>query len=255
MAVVTVPTTRRSVSTGVQAIRRSQPAQAIVTAPRSKANARPQSGTRLSVGSQIRRGGSRSTPSWVEAPGSDPAGVLARIRRAQDGHLRLPSYAKALAQITAGQKTGHWIWYVWPCLAPLRPGTCQPSYLLPDLAAAQAYLCDDVLFARLCEITSVALEHLQQGIAPKVLFGSVTDSTKFFETMTFFAVAAAESEDMEKLKYFTSVLIDCRRKLESRTMEVIVSNFCLSKYKGVETSRQLLNMMQISPSEMTAQEN
>jgi len=166
--------------------------------------------------------------------------VLARIREAQDGKLRLPSYEKALSQIRAGAKTGHWIWYVWPCLATLRPGTSQPSFLLPDFAAAQAFLHDEVLLARLIEITTVAMEQLRRGVAPKVLFGGETDAGKFTETMTFFAVAAAENGDAEQLQFFAEALRACKRRLDPRTMGVVVETYNLPRYRDVVTTRQLL---------------
>lgn len=132
--------------------------------------------------------------------------VLARIRAAQD---RGSSYNRALKEIRDGQKKSHWIWYVWPTLAVLRPGTSRPEFLLPDLAAVQAYLLDEVLRQRLEEITVLATEHLQRragepnkigmsGVPLPVasqLFGSPTDADKFAECMTVFAAASAAAND------------------------------------------------------------
>merc|ERR1712025_573023 len=102
------------------------------------------------------------------------------------------------------------IWYVWPCLQPLRPGTSKPQYLLPDIASVCAYLADETLAARLEEITLVAVEYLRSGVKPHTLFGRV-DALKFHETMTFFAIAALEMCDIPRLRLFCAALEACSR--------------------------------------------
>ena len=83
----------------------------------------------------------------------------------------LPPYATALSEIRAGRKESHWIWYVWPSLAAVRPNVQLPQYLLPDLAAAQLYLEQADLRLRLLEISAAATAHLQAGVRPEHLFG------------------------------------------------------------------------------------
>merc|ERR1711881_364744 len=103
-------------------------------------------------------GGRSSAKAAAKRSSGGSESTLTRIRAAQD---KASSFNRALKEIRDGRKTGHWIWYVWPTLAALRPGTSRPDCLLPDLAAAQAYLLDEVLRQRLEEITAVATEHLQ----------------------------------------------------------------------------------------------
>lgn len=124
------------------------------------------------------------------------AAVIEGIRAAQERGLQqgrrfLPPYATALAEIAAGRKETHWIWYIWPSLAAVRPNVQLPQYLLPDLATARLYLEQDDLRARLLEISVAATEHLQAGVRPEQLFGRQHkyDVPKFHETMTAFAVA------------------------------------------------------------------
>ena len=122
--------------------------------------------------------------------------VLEGIRAAQDrglqhGRRTLPPYSTALAEIVAGRKDTHWIWFVWPSLQPVRPNVQLPQYLLPDLATAALYLEQPVLRQRLLEISAAATAHLNAGVAPSQLFGSQHryDAPKFHETMTAFLVA------------------------------------------------------------------
>lgn len=119
--------------------------------------------------------------------------VLARIRAAQDGAAgKSRSYTAALSEFRAGAKRGHYIWWIWPSLRGVR-STSRPDYELPSFACARAYLLDDVLRARLVEITEFATAHLAAGVSQKVLFGSMhsCDAPKFHEAMTLFAAAAA----------------------------------------------------------------
>eukprot|EP01065_Artemidia_motanka_P016208 TRINITY_DN19924_c0_g1_i3.p2 TRINITY_DN19924_c0_g1~~TRINITY_DN19924_c0_g1_i3.p2 ORF type:complete len:341 (+),score=132.85 TRINITY_DN19924_c0_g1_i3:96-1118(+) len=124
------------------------------------------------------------------SPEQKLARLFGTIQAAQDG-VRHTSYRTALKEMRQGRKTSHWIWYVWPSLRALRPGTQRPHFLLPDFATARRYLTADVLAARLEEITAVALEQMRAGVPVSKLLGSSTDATKFRESCTVFAIAAA----------------------------------------------------------------
>ena len=114
-----------------------------------------------------------------------------RLQTILEAQNRPGGYRTALREIRAGRKSTHWIWYIWPALKQLRPKTSRPHFLLPDFDAARAYVRHPTLCGRFHEITTAAVTHLQQGVNPRVLFGSVTDCSKFQECMTVFAVAAA----------------------------------------------------------------
>lgn len=219
---------------------------------------RPGSGTRgLAAASAIKAGSvvastrptplprSHTTPSSSSGARSGARaerGVLHCILQAQNGSER-SSYATALKEIQEGAKTSHWIWYVWPCLKALRPGTSKPHYLLPDMDHAENYLRHPTLSARLEEITTVALGHLARGRKPQKLFGSSTDAAKFLETMTFFAVAAADVGDAARLQLFTSALDTCNGgRLDARTMELVVCNYDRPRYRGVSTTIDILGL-------------
>eukprot|EP00927_Polykrikos_kofoidii_P069980 TRINITY_DN6575_c0_g1_i2.p1 TRINITY_DN6575_c0_g1~~TRINITY_DN6575_c0_g1_i2.p1 ORF type:complete len:667 (-),score=95.22 TRINITY_DN6575_c0_g1_i2:141-2093(-) len=195
-------------------------------------------GQRLSPQAQLQR---KLSVVGSEGEPEEEQGVLFRIREAQDGHNRIfPSYARALEQIRSGRKTGHWIWYIWPCLAALRPGTSQPRFLLPDVEAARAYLRDETLATRLDEITAAAVDQLRHGVLPKVLFGSGSDADKFVETMTFFAVAAAENQDATRVHHYIEALRATKRNPDARTLDVCVGFPGLEQYKGITSIKQLI---------------
>eukprot|EP00929_Paragymnodinium_shiwhaense_P044618 TRINITY_DN22868_c0_g1_i1.p1 TRINITY_DN22868_c0_g1~~TRINITY_DN22868_c0_g1_i1.p1 ORF type:complete len:240 (-),score=45.50 TRINITY_DN22868_c0_g1_i1:414-1133(-) len=172
--------------------------------------------------------------------------VLAWIKQAQDGNLKLPGYETALREIRSGRKISHWIWYIWPTIQSLRPNVLQPSFLLPDMAAAQAYLRDDTLVERLVEITQVAIDHLDANIQPRVLFGNSIDASKFVETMTFFAVAAVENGQAELVEVFLRGVRSTRRSLDARSMQLAVEIYGRPKYGGVSKADQLAQLAPMS---------
>ena len=67
----------------------------------------------------------------------------------------------SLAEIKAGQKSSHWIWWEWPAYAPVR-STSHPEYDLPSCHAATAWLAHELLGRRWKEITIDCKETLQR---------------------------------------------------------------------------------------------
>lgn len=172
------------------------------------------------------------------------AAVLKEIRQAQDGEKH--GYQQALGEMRAGRKQTCWIWYVWPCMAPVRT-TTKPQYSLPSFEAAIAYIRDRMLSARLREITGVAVAHLSAGATPEQLFGGFTDAHKFHECVTCFAVAAAEAGDHGLAKLFAAALEAFDGKLEETVMGYITNDCGLRKYSDVGTSRQFSDVLAACP--------
>ncbi|HEY8502006.1 MAG TPA: DUF1810 family protein, partial [Solirubrobacterales bacterium] len=48
-------------------------------------------------------------------------------------------YERALAELQAGRKTSHWMWFVFPQIAGLGRSALAQAYAIADLAEAQAY--------------------------------------------------------------------------------------------------------------------
>ena len=109
---------------------------------------------------------------------------LERFVDAQDG-----TYARALAELRAGRKTSHWMWWVFPQVAGLGMSSTSAAYAIADLAEARAYLDHDVLGPRLLECCRALLD-LEDVSAERVL-GSI-DAIKLRSSMTLFAHADPE---------------------------------------------------------------
>ena len=125
------------------------------------------------------------------------AAPLGRFVSAQDAG---GTYAQALAELRAGRKTSHWMWFVFPQLAGLGRSSTARHYALRDLDEARAYLAHPVLGPRLRECTTALLDGGQTD--PVAVLGS-TDALKLRSSATLFARAGARTPD-EAL--FTAVL-------------------------------------------------
>jgi len=67
--------------------------------------------------------------------------------------------AHVMAELQAGRKQSHWMWFVFPQLAALGRSATAKFYGLRDLAEAKAYLAHPVLGARLVDCTRAVLAH------------------------------------------------------------------------------------------------
>ena len=75
---------------------------------------------------------------------------LQRFLDAQDAPAAgVTVYEQALAELTAGAKRTHWMWFVFPQLAGLGHSAMAQRYAIADLAEARAYLDHQVLGQRL----------------------------------------------------------------------------------------------------------
>jgi uncharacterized protein (DUF1810 family) len=101
------------------------------------------------------------------------------------------TYATALAELRAGRKRSHWMWFVLPQLRGLGRSATAQHYGIADLDEARDYLHDAVLGRRLVECAR-ALTALP-GDDPVAVLGDV-DAQKLRSSMTLFA-HAADSDD------------------------------------------------------------
>lgn len=96
------------------------------------------------------------------------------------------SYDDALAELRAGRKTGHWMWWVFPQLAGLGHSSTARFYGIADAAEARAYLSHPLLGERLVEaMRTVAAA---SGTAAAIM-GPV-DALKLRSSATLFAAVA-----------------------------------------------------------------
>ncbi|WP_441295058.1 DUF1810 domain-containing protein [Leisingera sp. JC1] len=109
-------------------------------------------------------------------------------------------WADVLSELTAGQKTSHWMWFVFPQLAELGRSHMAQLYGIEDQAEATAYLNHELLRARLVEVSQLMLSH-QSSDAVQIL-GEI-DAKKLRSSMTLFAaVPGAPAEFQQVLDVF-----------------------------------------------------
>ena len=115
---------------------------------------------------------------------------LERFHEAQATHAA--GYDTALAEIRAGGKRSHWIWYIFPQIEGLGRSSTARAYAIQDLGEACAYLRDPILFARYEEIVAAVSEQLGRGIRVEDLMGGRTDTLKLVSSLTLFRAAAEQ---------------------------------------------------------------
>ncbi|RMQ47802.1 hypothetical protein ALQ04_04223 [Pseudomonas cichorii] len=99
-------------------------------------------------------------------------------------------FPQALAELAAGRKHSHWMWFVFPQIKGLGRSAMAQRYAIGDIDEARAYLQHPVLGPR--------LEQCAKTIAPQVqrsarqIFGS-PDDLKLHSSMTLFAAAAPDN--------------------------------------------------------------
>jgi len=105
------------------------------------------------------------------------------------------TYARALAELKAGEKTGHWIWWIFPQLRGLGTSHNSTYYGLADEAEAKAYLQHPILGARYRECVAAIHVHLcHGGVDPEALMGSEIDVLKLRSSLELFLKQAPASE-------------------------------------------------------------
>jgi uncharacterized protein (DUF1810 family) len=100
-------------------------------------------------------------------------------------------YESALAELRAGQKTGHWMWFIFPQVAGLGSSPTAAHYAIRSAAEAREYLAHSVLGARLREATTAVIA--VEGRSAAEIFGW-PDEMKFRSSMTLFRLAAGTED-------------------------------------------------------------
>lgn len=118
---------------------------------------------------------------------TDDSCDLERFVAAQDG-----VYSTVLAELRAGAKRSHWIWFVFPQMRGLGRSVTAQKYGITSLAEAKAYLAHPVLGPRLRECAELLAAHT--GRSATQILGH-PDDLKVRSSMTLFAQAAAGADD------------------------------------------------------------
>jgi len=109
---------------------------------------------------------------------------LARFVTAQDAN---GTYERALVELRAGRKTGHWMWFVFPQIAGLGQSETSRRYAIASRAEAAAYLQDQRLGPRLIECARIL--ETSRALSATEILGPV-DARKLQSCMTLFLRAA-----------------------------------------------------------------
>ncbi|BCZ24424.1 DUF1810 domain-containing protein [Mycobacterium senriense] len=116
----------------------------------------------------------------------DPFG-LKRFVDAQE-----PVYGDVVAELRAGRKRSHWMWFVFPQLRGLGGSAMAVRFGIASLEEAGAYLDHELLGPRLRECSRLVTA--VQGRSIGQIFGS-PDDLKLCSSMTLFARATDDNQD------------------------------------------------------------
>lgn len=138
---------------------------------------------------------------------NDPHG-LQRFVDAQN-----PVYRQVCAELSAGAKASHWMWFVFPQLEGLGRSATARHYGIASRDEALAYWRHALLGARLAECTRLVL--VLEGRTALQIFRA-PDDLKFRSSMTLFAQVVPEEPLFEQAlrKYFAG-------QADARTIELL----------------------------------
>jgi uncharacterized protein (DUF1810 family) len=124
---------------------------------------------------------------------------LERFVQAQD-----PVFDAVCAELAAGAKHSHWMWFVFPQLRVLGRSATAQHYGLADLDEARAYWAHALLGPRLARCADLVLA--LQGRSAHAIFGS-PDDLKLRSCMTLFEAAAPGEPRFGRVieRYFSGV--------------------------------------------------
>ncbi|WP_420225494.1 DUF1810 domain-containing protein [Pigmentiphaga litoralis] len=95
-----------------------------------------------------------------------------------------PVIDTVMAELRAGRKRTHWMWFVFPQLAGLGRSDMARHYAIHDLHMAAAYLAHPILGPRLVAAATELLT--REGTTAHAIFGD-PDTLKLHSSLTLFA--------------------------------------------------------------------
>lgn len=108
---------------------------------------------------------------------------MSDLQRFLDAQNRGGTYVQALAELRAGRKQGHWMWFIFPQIAGLGRSPTARAYAIASLQEARDYLAHPVLGSRLSECARALLE--SSGLTAREILGGI-DAIKLRSSMTLF---------------------------------------------------------------------
>ncbi|OWW19067.1 DUF1810 domain-containing protein [Noviherbaspirillum denitrificans] len=98
-----------------------------------------------------------------------------------------PVYDEVLAELRAGRKRSHWMWFIFPQIQGLGHSATAQQYAITSLDEAEAYLAHPILGTRLRECSRLVASITDKSV--EEIFG-YPDDMKFRSSMTLFAQAS-----------------------------------------------------------------
>lgn len=111
---------------------------------------------------------------------------LERFVGAQSGGI----YEQALAELRAGEKRSHWMWFIFPQARDLGRSATAKFYGLSGVGEAREFAAHPLLGTRLRECAAAVLEHLGDNSAETIL-GPI-DAMKLRSSMDIFSDAVPD---------------------------------------------------------------
>jgi uncharacterized protein (DUF1810 family) len=102
-----------------------------------------------------------------------------------------PIIERVFAELRAGRKASHWMWFVFPQIQGLGHSPMAQRFAIASRAEAESYLRHPILGPRLRECTRLVNEVAGRSI--EEIFG-YPDYLKFRSSMTLFAHATADNQ-------------------------------------------------------------
>ena len=97
-------------------------------------------------------------------------------------------YERALAEIRAGEKRSHWMWFIFPQHRDLGHSPTAKFYGLSGHAEARAYLAHPLLGPRYRECVAAVRAQMDAGKSLEAIFGEL-DAMKFRSSVEIFGVS------------------------------------------------------------------
>ncbi len=126
-------------------------------------------------------------------------------------------YRIALAELEAGKKESHWMWFIFPQLRGLGFSRMASFYGISSRDEAQAYLAHPLLGPRLRECTLTVLSRQDRALA--TILGS-PDDMKLCSCMTLFATVSSDGL-LEPSLFRTALEVFCGGKADPRTLALL----------------------------------
>ena len=130
-------------------------------------------------------------------------------------------YTRVLEELAAGEKTSHWMWFIFPQLKGLGISATARRFGLAGVEEARAYLAHPLLGARLRECVRAVLA--LEGRTANGIFGN-PDDLKLRSCLTLFAQAAGPAPAAADRVFGAALAKYCRGEPDPRTLVLLTSS-------------------------------